>query len=402
MKSFLLAALTLLLSTHVCAQTDSIRNDFIRLGYPQYQNCHVTLLPNGHEKFEHMLSGIRSARHFVFIEYYKLWNDSIGRTVMDALAERASKGVLVRVIYDAFGNSGKKPACTPEFLSHYSNLGIDIRPFDPMRFPYVNHALHRLHRKMVIIDGRMVYTGGMNVADYYIHGKPELGRWCDMHACFQGPIVEGYMQLFADMWSQVAKQKISTAMIPDLQDDGYEAFLVDRQPGQKSSAIRDSYVACLDRAQRYVRIVNPYVMLSHSVRQAMRRALKRGVRLEFLVGIKGDNILSFTGTVRELHNLMKRGAVVWFYEGGFHHDKIIIVDDSLCSIGTANLDARSLCFDYEVNAFFFSNDLSSQLNAYFEREKASSILLTEDNWKTLFTRRQRRIGWWTKGLRSIL
>lgn len=384
------------------AQIQNIEKEFQQLGYPYYQGNHVVLLPTGKVKFDHLLEEISHAKHNIYIEYYKFWNDSIGRKVLDALAERVQNGVNVRLVYDAFGNSGKAPGCTPEFLRHYQNLGIDIIGFDPMRFPYINHALHRLHRKMVVIDGKVLYTGGMNVADYYIHGKPEIGNWCDMHAYIQGPIVNGYQELFRNMWYRLTRERLDTISFAHPVPDGYPAYLVDREPGRKSSNIRDSYVACLNNAQKSVRIVNPYVILTHSVRKGLRDALKRGLHIEFLVSLKGDNILSETNTARELHNLMKRGAEVWLYQGGFHHDKVMVVDDTLCTIGTANLDPRSLCFDYEVNAFFVSPELSEQLIQYIENEKKSSVLLTEDNWKTLYSRKQRRIGWWTKGIRGIL
>ena len=278
-----------------------------------------------------------------------------------------------------------------------------------MRFPYINHALHRLHRKMVVIDGRMVYTGGLNIADYYIHGKPEIGKWADMHARLEGPIVDEYQRLFADMWHKETGEYLdslayrsSEAHLYDKLKEGYEAFVVDREPGKKSARIRQSYISCLDNAQERVRIINPYVILVSSVRKALRRCIERGVEVEILLGHKGDNLISEVSTAREIYNLARRGAKVWLCKECFHHDKVMIVDDELCTVGTANLDARSLSFDYEVNAYFFSPEYCRQLNEYFNLHMRTAVMLTEDNWKELYPRSKRRLGWWTKGIRGIL
>ena len=401
--------LSLLCATGMKAQVSKIRQDFIGFGFPRYEHCTMKILPGAKEKFKDLEPAISQAKHYIHIEYYKWYNDSIGRHLLDALAKAAQRGVKVRILYDAFGCSGKDPNVTDDFISRYRSLGLDLVGWDPMRFPYINHALHRLHRKMVVIDGRMVYTGGLNIADYYIHGKPELGKWADMHARLEGPIVDEYQRLFADMWYRETGEFLDSlayrspdAHLHNESKEGYEAFVVDREPGKKSARIRQSYISCLDNAQKRVRIINPYVILVSSVRKALRRCIERGVEVEILLGHKGDNLISEVSTAREIYNLARRGAKVWLCRECFHHDKVMIVDDSLCTVGTANLDARSLSFDYEVNAYFFSPEYCSQLNEYFNRHKRSAVMLTEDNWKELYPRSKRRLGWWTKGIRGIL
>ena len=401
--------LSLLCATGMKAQVSKIRQDFIGFGFPRYEHCTMKILPGAKEKFKDLEPAISQAKHYIHIEYYKWYNDSIGRHLLDALAKAAQRGVKVRILYDAFGCSGKEPNVTDDFISRYRSLGLNLVGWDPMRFPYINHALHRLHRKMVVIDGRMVYTGGLNIADYYIHGKPEIGKWADMHARLEGPIVDEYQRLFADMWYRETGEYLDSvayrspeAHLYDESKEGYEAFVVDREPGKKSARIRQSYISCLDNAQKRVRIINPYVILVSSVRKALRRCIERGVEVEILLGHKGDNLISEVSTAREIYNLARRGAKVWLCRECFHHDKVMIVDDSLCTVGTANLDARSLSFDYEVNAYFFSPEYCRQLNEYFNHHKCCAVMLTEDNWKELYPRSKRRLGWWTKGIRGIL
>jgi cardiolipin synthase len=405
----LLFLISMLFPSVLNAQVSHIKDDFVNAGFPSYEHCQMDIMPSGVEKFHNLEKDLLSAKHYIHIEYYKWYNDSIGRHLMDVLAQCVSKGVQVRVLYDAFGNSGKAPNFNTDFIEYYRAKGIKLEGFDPMRFPYVNHALHRLHRKMVIIDGNMAYTGGLNVADYYIHGKPELGRWADMHARLSGPIVAGYQQLFADLWYKQTREKLDSVayLSPDLhlyevQQGGYDAFIVDREPGKKSSRIRQSYISSLAHAQHRVRIINPYIILVRDVRNALRECIERGVEVEILLGLHGDNTISEVSTAREIYNLARRGAKVWLCNECFHHDKVMIVDDSLCTVGTANLDARSLSFDYEVNAYFFSPQYSMQLNAYFDSHVKTSVQLTEDNWKELYPRYKRRLGWWLKGIRGIL
>lgn len=403
-KILLLIAISMMTcAANSSAQVSVIKAEFNRLGFRAYEDCEMRLLPSGDEKFKVMLDDIERAQTYIHAEYYKWWNDSIGRALLDAMAERARQGVAVRVMYDAFGNSGKAPRVTKEFVQHYQKLGIDMVGFDPMRFPYINHALHRMHRKMVIIDGTRVYTGGMNVADYYIHGRPEIGPWRDMHAMLTGPIAQGYNDLFVQLWEKETRRSLPAIEKVTLPSDTIgTAYIVDRKPGKDSRNIRQAYIACLDNAQSRVRILNPYIILVSSVRKALRRAIERGVEVELMCSLKGDGVASQNSTAREVYNLQRRGAKVWLCKDGFHHDKLIIVDDTLCSVGTANLDARSLSFDYEVNAFYFSPRYSQQLNSYYDQEIKKSVQLTSENWTTLYTRKERRIGWWLKGIRGIL
>ncbi len=402
------ALLVLCLQTSL-AQVSVIRQDFIDHWFPRYEHCDMQVLPGAEAKFEALKADIARAKHYIHIEYYKWYNDSIGRAMLDALAERVDHGVQVRLMYDAFGCSGKEPNVTKEFLEHYRAKGIDMVAFDPMRFPYVNHALHRLHRKMVIIDGEMVYTGGLNVADYYIQGRPEYGRWADMHARLTGPIVAEYQRLFANMWYGETRERLDSMAYRSARvssgeqpQGGYEAFVVDREPGKKSARIRQAYISCFNNAQESIYIINPYITLVRSVRRALYDCIERGVEVNILSGKRGDMLISEVSVARELRQLARRGAKVWLCEECFHHDKVMVVDDTLCTIGSANLDARALSYDYEVNAFYFSPQHCQQLKDYFEEHRQKSIRLTDDNWRDIYPRSKRRMGWWLKGIRGFL
>lgn len=371
----------------------------------------VVLLTNGKEKFDDMLQAISQARYYVHLEYFNFRNDSIGNVLFTLLAQKAREGVQVRALFDSFGNSSNNRPLKKHDLNKIRSAGIEIYAFDPIVFPWINHAFHRDHRKIVIVDGKLVYTGGMNVADYYIYGKPEFGAWRDMHMRIEGSAVEDYEEIFCTMWKKTTGEPVREDSL--LQEDmlrdtlGYYGLkpdtcpsagekmlgVVDRVPRIRPKIMRRSYQYAIDNAQKHIQIVNPYLTLVRSVRKALYRALERGVRVEIMVSTKSDVSLVPDVVAYNVHKLMKRGAEIYYYETGFHHTKIMMVDGSFCTVGSANLNSRSLTFDYEVNAFIMDTCTTKQLQTIFEKDKKESTLLTPENWKKRRNVWQRFKGW---------
>lgn len=379
------------------------------LNVPFYEGGSVTLLPTGLEKFEDMFKAIRQARRYVHLEYFNYRNDSIGWALFGLLGQKAKEGVQVRVLCDDFGNRSNDSPLTQEHLDSIRTLGVQIHIFDPMVFPWINHFYHRDHRKIVVVDGDIAYSGGMNVADYYLHGKPEIGEWHDMHMRLEGPVVQEYEAIFAETWKQETGEELpalnyegSGGLVSDFYYDlrpdttadcGMKTIaVVNRKPGKLSKHMRKAYVAAIDAAQSHIQIVNPYPTGVYSVRSALYRALKRGVRVEFMVSAKSDVPITPDVVGIQMRRLMKRGCEVYYYETGFHHSKFMIVDDQLCTIGSANMDARSMLFDYEVNSFIFSSETSHELQHIFERDKQQCTLLTPEGWKKRFNLPHRILG----------
>lgn len=371
----------------------------------------VVLLTNGKEKFDDMLQAISQARYYVHLEYFNFRNDSIGNVLFTLLAQKAREGVQVRALFDSFGNSSNNRPLQKHDLNKIRSAGIEIYAFDPIVFPWINHAFHRDHRKIVIVDGKLVYTGGMNVADYYIYGKPEFGAWRDMHMRIEGSAVEDYEEIFCTMWKKTTGEPVREDSLlhedmlrdtlgyyglkPDTCPSAGEKMLgvVDRVPRIRPKIMRRSYQYAIDNAQKHIQIVNPYLTLVRSVRKALYRALERGVRVEIMVSTKSDVSLVPDVVAYNVHKLMKRGAEIYYYETGFHHTKIMMVDGSFCTVGSANLNSRSLTFDYEVNAFIMDTCTTKQLQTIFEKDKKESTLLTPENWKKRRNVWQRFKGW---------
>lgn len=275
-------------------------------------------------------------------------------------------------------------------------MGIEIYAFDPIRFPYINHVLKRDHRKIVVIDGQVAYMGGMNVADYYINGTEVVGKWRDMHMRVEGPAVAELQAIFLDMWKKVTRKDLSTQDVyfpePEMMNGCVQMGIVDRYPGRTPASIRRAYVASINAAQRKIQLINPYFVPTHSIKKALKKAIDRGVDVQIMISAKSDIPFTPDASIYFAYKLAKRGAKVYLYEGGFHHSKIMMVDDCFCTLGSANLNSRSLRYDYEVNAFMFNQEVTDELIQMFEDDKLSSTPFTREEWKQR-TRWKRFVGW---------
>ena len=371
--------------------------EFRHMGLPYYEGNEMTLLPSGELKFRDMMERIRKARRYIHVEYFKFKVDSIGTAFFRLLGQKMKEGVEVRMMYDGYGTrSSNDHRIFDAFVDSVRATGLPLYAYDNMKFPWVNHALHRDHRKIVVIDGEMAYIGGMNVCDYYIHGKPEVGEWRDMQVRIQGPAVREFEHIFSVMWYDVSGEILELNPAYDavnISQGDLPMIITDRQPRFQSSVMRDTYATAIDNARELVQIVNPYPMNVRKIRRAIYRALKRGVRVELMVSANSDNKLVPEIVAIEMKKMLRRGAHVYYYEGGFHHTKVMTVDGTYCTVGSTNLDGRSLVFDFEVNAYVFNPQVTRQFQEIFERDKAEHCTeLYYDEFKKRFSLRQRFLG----------
>ena len=379
--------LLFILTGTALAQSDSLmRQGLKEMGAPIVGNNRVELLMSGHDKFIDLFDAIRQARHHIHLEYFNFRNDSIANALFDLLAQKATEGVEVRAMFDAFGNWSNNQPLKEKHLKGIRERGIEIVKFDPFTFPYINHAFHRDHRKIAVIDGRIGYTGGMNIADYYINGLPEIGEWRDMHMHIEGDVVRYLQGIFLDMWNSETGQHIGGPeyfpdSTPQPDSTACDIAIVDRVPRQTPSSIRHAYVTAITAANHKIQIVNPYFVPTKSIRKAIKRALRKGTEVEIMVPSVSDVSFTPDAALYVLHRLMKKGAQVHLFNGGFHHSKIMMVDSTFCTVGTANLNSRSLRYDYETNAFIFAPETTGELIEMFEKDKLNSTPLTPEMWK---------------------
>lgn len=394
--------LVVLLGIQAVMAQDSQRSDSIvkhllqEAGVTITEGNQVKLLKSGHEKFEDLFASVRQAKRFIHLEYFNFRNDSIANALFDELAKKAAEGVEIRALFDDFGNMSNNQPLKNTHLEKLRQQGIQIYRFDPIRFPWVNHVWARDHRKIVVIDGETAYMGGMNVADYYITGTDVVGKWRDMHMRIEGPAVAELQNIFLDMWEKVSHEDLSTQAMYYSQahpvEDSVEVAIVDRYPRKTPSLIRHAYAASIDAANEKIQLINPYFVPTHSIKKALKDAIDRGVDVEIMISSKSDIPFTPDAALYFAYKLVKRGAKVYLYEDGFHHSKIMMVDDSFCTLGSTNLNSRSLRYDYEVNAFMFDEEITNELADMFERDKESSTLLTKELWKRR-TPWKRFVGW---------
>lgn len=420
-----LAVLLSLFSNIICQTASAGTSDSLLVGKLRQEegitftrDNNVTLLMNGQEKFDDMFSAIRQAQKSVHLEYFNFRNDSIAMLLFDILAKKVEDGVEVRALFDSFGNSSNNRPLENRHIDSIRARGIQIYEFDPIRFPWVNHIFGRDHRKIVVIDGCIAYTGGMNVADYYINGTPQVGAWRDMHCRLEGSEVNTLQRIFLRAWEKVTGERIdgqqyfcatdATLRYDSLRQHDYPTAhnmmcgIVNREPHRTPAVMRNFYCHAIDCATDTIRLVNPYFTLIPKVRKAIVRAVKRGVTVQIMVAEPSDVPLTPDCVFYNVHKLQKKGCEVWVYQPGFHHTKIIMVDGRYCTVGSANLDARSLKCDYEENVAIIDPYITQQLTEMFERDKLSSFQLTDGVYKTWRTPWQRFRGWFAHLLRPFL
>ena len=398
---------------------EAIGNALIRQGNPEYTGNDVVLLPSAREKYAAMFQAIREAKNHVYLEYFIFRKDSVGTELIRLLQEKAQEGVEIRLIIDAYGNWKAPHPISASQLDSIRGLGIDVVFFDPIRFPWIPNMLHRDHRKIVVVDGRLAYTGGMNVADYYLHGTERTGPWRDMQIRLEGPVVSEFAQIFEKTWKRTlhTDKKDSCNRVsmdqnpgadvlhynkPSKDDDNARVIVVNREPGKDSKKMRRAYVSAFDAAQHEISIVNPYPTNTRSVRRAMKRALRRGIRMRVMVSSNMDTRITPEVVAMEMKKMVRRGAEVYYYEGGFHHTKVITIDDSVAVLGTTNLDGRSLRYDYEVSVFVFSPKIVVQLDSIFARDLQQSKRLTKENFKQRFSLKRRFLGRLFQPIKGLL
>lgn len=400
-------------------RADSLLMQYLRgEGLPAYDTHDVQYFTNGLDLFDSLILDIDQARHRVWLEFFIFASDSVGTLVMDHLVQAAQRGCDVRVVTDYYKDRERHFGMSrPEYADSLAQLGVDFQMFD--RYKVISFAhVARDHRKIVNIDDHIGYIGGLNIADYYVHGNPRYGGWRDMHARLIGPAIEGMAQLFHDQYAASGGLRPysfgTNTQVPSAVSSGHAQAYSDipascRKPAlaqvvyfersrvskQKKAETRRALIAAFDAAQDTILLVTPYLMPTHTVRQAMIRALDRGVHMEVLFSKVGDIELISSGNYHFANRLVRHGAKVFLYKGEFHHSKIMMVDGQFSMVGSANLNSRSLKWDYEASSFLFGHEVTQQLTDIFEQDKLSCDTLSPRYYRQNYSLGFKLKGWFS-------
>ena len=334
-------------------------------GFPVYQNTAVTYFPGGEAKFEELLRQLETAKKYIFLEYFIIEEGLMWGRVLEVLARKAAQGVDVRVMYDGTCEFSTLPRDYPKRLEA---LGIRCKVFSPVT-PFVStHYNYRDHRKILVIDGRVGFTGGVNLADEYINHVKKYGRWKDAAVMLEGEGVRSMTALFLQMWGI-------------LQQPEFEQFLTDPIPAERAAGFVVPYGDCpldgervgemvyidmINRARKYVHIITPYLILDGELETALRFAAERGVDVHLILPGVPDKRFAYSLAKTHYKALLSSGVKISEWTPGFTHAKVVVADGREAVVGTINLDYRSLYHHFENAVWMYGTDCIRSTESDFQ------------------------------------
>lgn len=349
---------------------------------PPMLNNKVTLLKNGEEKFPKFLDAIRNAKHHIHLEYYIFNEDDIGNEIINLLIKKSEEGVIVRITTDDFGS----PKFNKNALKRFENTNVNYQTFLPVHFNSLADSNFRNHRKILIVDGKTAFIGGINISDKYINnGKFDL-YWRDTSVMIEGDAVNFLQLRFWMNWAMVSGEKfiVNDYDYLPIQPNNIGKSLVGfafTSPGSEVQSAVESMILAIFLAKKKVRLTTPYFIPSEEFDSALKIAMNRGVEVELILPKKGDSLIVQEASMSFLIRLMKQGLKVYLYEKGFIHAKTISIDEDIAFVGTVNLDNRSFYINFEITTVIHDVDFIKELNSHFEIDKVDSSILTYNLWK---------------------
>ena len=340
----------------------------------------VSIFHEGGPAFQQILNDLQAAKQFIHLEYYIFKADKLGQRIADLLIEKAQAGVEVRVIYDAVGSWG-----IPRwFIKKLQAAGVKIYPFQKVIFPYFSSRLnYRNHRKILVVDGLIAHMGGMNIADKYIQGGESTGPWHDTQIRIQGPAVSALHLVFLTDWAFVSRTPYTFSPVDYTLRPlpGHVALQVtDSGPDSDWAAIMQSFFLAISKAQRHIYVCTPYFVPNESILTALRTAALSGVDVRLLLPSRSDSRFVLWATEGYISTLLEAGIRVFLFQGGFNHSKIMMVDGTLATVGSANMDIRSFEDNFEVVTFIYDAEVTQQLEQDFLNDVLHSQEIDLEEW----------------------
>ena len=351
---------------------------------PLTGNNSIELLMNGEEKFPALLKALEGARSHIHIEYYIYENDATGNSIADMLIKKARQGVEVRFMYDDFGSRGLGKS----FIKRLEENGVETAPFYKIKWhAFANRINYRNHRKIIVIDGEKSFIGGINISNKYRNDaqtKNDL-YWRDTHLMIDGPATIYLQHIFLCDWNFSAKRNLQYELkyFPQyLKKNEIRNELVQIAPSgpdSKLPVILYSLLEAIGTAKKQVLITSPYFIPGESLMDALIIAAKSGIVIKLIVPGKSDSKIVNSAARSYYTDLMRHGVRIYEYQKGFVHSKVMIVDDNLAVVGSANMDYRSFDLNFEVNAMLYSKTITEQLQRAFDNDlkRSGEIVLIE-------------------------
>ena len=344
-----------------------------------FEGNSIETFTSGYSFIQALLRELQQARQHIHIESYIFEDDAIGRMVRDVLIEKSRSGVEVRVIYDDVG-------CwhvPNRFFERMREAGIEVRSFLKVRFPhFTNKVNYRNHRKIIVIDGRAGFVGGMNLAERYVRGF-SWGIWRDTHLMLKGKAVHGLQTAFLLDWYFVDRTLISAAKyFPKLDNPGSSLVqIVTCEPVGPWREIMQGLVKAMSEARKYFYIQTPYFLPTEPMLVAMQTAALSGVDVRLMLPYRADSRLTHLASCSYLADVLRAGVKVYLYQKGFLHSKLMVSDDLLSTVGSTNMDFRSFEHNFEVNAFIYDTETALQMREIFLQDQRDCLPVSLKTWE---------------------
>lgn len=361
-----------------------------QLGFPTYRNTEVKYFPLGEYKFRYLVAELKKAKRFIFMEYFIVEESYVWDAIREILIEKVSEGVEVRFMYDGMCAISMLPYNYPSQLRKY---GIQCKMSNPMK-PFLSTTQNnRDHRKICVIDGKVGFTGGINLGDEYINRKVRFGHWKDTAVMLRGDAVQSLTMMFLQMWN-----------VSERKPENYERYLTPKRKGLKrelgyvipyadspfdnENVGEEVYFHILNHAKKYVHIMTPYLILDNEMITTLTRVAKSGIEVIIIMPHIPDKWYAFVVAKTYYKELIEGGVQIYEYTPGFVHAKVFVSDDDTATVGTINLDYRSLYLHFECGAFIYNNSEIDRIERDFQQTlaKCHKVTLIEVKNRSLLTK----------------
>lgn len=358
---------------------DIIQMNLTRTAAPLSTATNINIYNDGSRKFEALFEDIRHAQNHIHLQYFILKNDELGKHLLQLLTEKTRQGVEVKFLYDDLGSR----SLPRHFFKEMTAAGGETAAFLPAILSSINPRLnHRNHRKLVVIDGSIGYTGGFNVGDEYLGEDSKFGYWRDTHIRVEGEIVHSLQNQFFIDWNQADKKfpmKYAKKYFPDLDNKSGAAIqIVASGPLDMHEDIKNGFLKMIHHARKSVYLQTPYFIPDKSIMDALRTAALGGIDVQIMIPNQADHMFVHSATLSFVRELSQDGVKVFSYNNGFLHAKTLMVDDKAYSVGSANMDIRSFALNFESNAFVYDRKTTLEIVDIFFQDKKLSLEMTEE------------------------
>ncbi len=340
----------------------------------------VRVLNNGRQTFGSIIFELENARHHIHMEFYIIDDDQIGNRIKEILMRKALAGCDVKLLYDDLGSW----SLSRRYIRELTSSGVKVMNFMPVKtYVFANKLNFRLHRKIIVVDGKVGFVGGINIADRYLRGLGPNNRWRDTHLRLEGDSVRSLQAVFLLDWNfALNTSDYDSKYFPEHQvTKDLLVQIVASGPDSDWESIMQAYFAAIATALRYVYISTPYFLPNQSILTALKTAALSGIEVKLLLPERNDSWMVWRSSRSYLKELLEAGVHVYFYLKGFTHSKLMIVDDVFASVGTANMDIRSFNQDFEANALIYDEAVTRELKLDFEDDLESSKEIILDDWE---------------------